>query len=116
MQRKVTCYQANSNVHKLDGIEICQLLKDKNKDYLIGHQKLAENLFQPLTISLEQSSPKGQEGTSSALKVLTEMIPLLCNVIICYFPVAYFCKYLQEVFITSMTISHEKTRTLKCSS
>lgn len=68
--------------------------------------------FNPLP-SLEQSSPKGQERTSCALKILTQTTWLLCNVIIYCFPAAYFCKYLQEVFIISMTVSPEKKELLK---
>lgn len=70
--------------------------------------------FNPLQ-SLEQSSPKGQERTSCALKILTQTTCLLCNVIICCFSVAYLGKYLWKVFVISVTISCEekKKRTLK---
>lgn len=66
--------------------------------------------FSPLP-PLKQSSPKDQERISCALKILRQTTQPLCNAIVCCFPLAYFCKYLQEVFIISMTISHKKKRT-----
>lgn len=50
MQCKVTCYQAESNVHQLNTLRYVSCLKTRTKDNLIGCHKLAENFFQPLTI------------------------------------------------------------------
>lgn len=66
-------------------------------------QRTSFNLLQ----SREQSSPKDQVRTSCALKILTWTTHLLCNVIICCFCVAYLGKYLQKVFVISVTISCE---------
>lgn len=79
---------------------------------ILAIKSLWETSFNPLP-SLEQSSPKDLERTSCALKILTQLTQLLCSVVIWCFPVAYSYKYLQVVFIISVTISYEKKRTLK---
>lgn len=46
----------------LNALRYVSCLKTRTKDYLIGHQKLAENFFQPLTISgTEQSKRPGED-------------------------------------------------------
>lgn len=58
MQCKVTCYQAESNVHQLNTLRYVSCLKTRTKDNLIGCHKLAENFFQPLTISGTKQSKR----------------------------------------------------------
>lgn len=90
----------------LNALRYVSCLKTRTKDYLIGHQKLAENFFQPLTISgTEQSKRPGEDILFFEDPKTDDTAALQCYYLL--FP------FLREVFIISMTISHEKKRTLK---
>lgn len=58
MQCKVTCYQAKSIAHQLSALRYISCLETRTKYCLIGHQKLAENLFRSLTISGTKKSKR----------------------------------------------------------